>query len=94
MTDRQGGALPLDGNAEGGLLRELFAPDVTAAEVTCDGCGAVAAVGAVRVYGAAMGAVFRCAHCDAVVIRLTQTPAGLVLDMRGARRLFVASSEL
>ena len=94
MTDRQSGALPLDGNAEGGLLRELFAPDVTAAEVTCDGCGAVAAVGAVRVYGAAMGAVFRCAHCDAVVIRLTQTPAGLFLDMRGARRLFVAAPEL
>jgi Family of unknown function (DUF6510) len=65
-----------------------------AAEITCDGCGAVAAVGAIRVYGTAMGAVFRCTHCDTVVLRLTHTPAGLFLDMRGARRLFVASPEL
>ena len=82
----------LDGNAEGGLLSELFALDVTAAEITCGGCGAVAPVGAVRVYGVAMGAVFRCAHCDTVVLRLTHTPAGLYLDMRGAQRLFVAAS--
>jgi hypothetical protein len=81
----------LDGNAEGGLLSELFALDVTAAEITCGGCGAVAAIGAVRVYGAAMGAVFRCAHCDTVVLRLTHTPGGLYLDMRGAQRLFVAA---
>jgi hypothetical protein len=94
MDDGKTGAMPLDGNAEGGLLRELFAPEMTAAEITCDGCGAVAAVGAIRVYGTAMGAVFRCAHCDTVVLRLTHTPAGLFLDMRGARRLFVASPEL
>jgi hypothetical protein len=85
-------AMPLDGNAEGGLLSELFALDVTAAEITCGGCGAVAPVGAVRVYAAKMGAVFRCAHCDTVVLRLTHTPAGLFLDMRGAQRLFIAAA--
>jgi len=94
MDDGKNSAMPLDGNAEGGLLGELFAPEMTAAEITCDGCGAVAAVGAIHVYGTAMGAVFRCAHCDTVVMRLTHTPAGLFLDMRGARRLFVASPEL
>ncbi len=94
MNDQQNSAAPLDGNAEGGLLRELFAPEVTAAEITCDGCGAVAAVGAIRVFAAAMGAVFRCAHCDTVVLRVTHTPRGIFLDMRGARRLFVAASEL
>lgn len=87
------GAVPLDGNAEGGLLSELFALDVTAAEITCAGCGAVAAIGAIRVYAPAMGAVFRCAHCDTVVLRLTRTPAGLFLDMHGARRLFVAAPD-
>ena len=92
MIDQQDSAMPLDGNAEGGLLGELFTPDVTAAEITCGGCGAVAALGAVRVYAAAMGAVFRCAHCDTAMLRLTQTPAGLYLDMRGARRLFVAAA--
>ena len=35
-------AAPLDGNAKGGLLTELFALDLTAAEITCGGCGAVA----------------------------------------------------
>ena len=88
--DRQSD-VALDGNAAGGRLRELFALEVTAAEIVCDGCGAAAEVGAVRCYGGAMGAVLRCAHCDTVVLRLTHTPAGLWLDMRGARRLFVAA---
>jgi Family of unknown function (DUF6510) len=87
--DHHQDAIPLDGNATAGLLRELFAFDVTAAVVTCDGCGKVAQVGDVRVYGGRMGAIFRCAHCDTVVIRLTHTPAGLWLDMRGARGFFV-----
>jgi hypothetical protein len=67
----------------------LFALDVTAAEITCLGCDAVAAIGEIRVYAPTMGAVFRCAHCDTVVMRLTRTPAGC--SGRGARRLFVAA---
>ncbi|HTT46833.1 MAG TPA: DUF6510 family protein [Pseudolabrys sp.] len=86
--DRQS---PLDGNAAGGALRELFALDVTAAEIICDGCGAVAEIGAVPAYGGAMGAIVRCAHCDTVMLRLSHTPAGLWLDMRGTRRLFIAA---
>jgi Family of unknown function (DUF6510) len=84
-------SIPLDGNAAGGLLRELFALDVTAGNITCDGCGAVAAVGEVRYYAVAMGAVLRCTNCDTAMLRLTHTPAGLWLDMRGARTLFVAT---
>jgi len=38
-------AVPLDGNAAAALLRELFALDVTASEVTCGSCGIVALVG-------------------------------------------------
>jgi len=91
MADESQGAAPLDGNAAGGLLHELFALDVTAAEVICDGCGAVAEIGAVRAYGGAMGAILRCANCNTSIIRLTHTAAGLWLDMRGARRLFVAA---
>ncbi len=85
------GAMPIDGNAAGGLLCKVFAPDVTAAEITCAGCGAVAPVGAIRAYGGSMGAVLRCAYCDTVVLRLSHTPSGLRLDMRGTRTLFVAS---
>jgi hypothetical protein len=82
-------ASSLDGNAAGGRLHELFALDMTAAEIVCDGCGTIAEIGAVRDYGGAMGAILRCAHCDTVIMRLTHTPAGLWLDMRGTRRLFV-----
>jgi len=86
--DREG-AVPLDGNAAGGLLGELFALDVTVATLTCEGCGAAAPVGEVKVYGGPMGAIFRCRSCDAAVLRLARTPAGLWLDMRGARCLRV-----
>ncbi|HET9413014.1 MAG TPA: DUF6510 family protein [Pseudolabrys sp.] len=82
--------LTLDGNAAGGLLRELFAIDMTEAQITCGGCGAIAAIGAVRTYGGSMGAVLRCANCDTAMLCLTRTPAGVWLDMHGARRMFVA----
>ena len=45
--------LPLDGNAAGGLLCELFAFDMTAASITCDGCGSVSQVGELALYGGA-----------------------------------------
>jgi Family of unknown function (DUF6510) len=83
---------PLDGNAAAGLLSELFAFDVTTADVACAGCGVVAHVAQARVYGGTMGAILRCTHCDGVVIRLVRTPAGLWLDMQGARRLVVRAS--
>ena len=83
----------LDGNAAAGLLRELFALDVTVARFTCAGCGSAGELGAARVYGGTMGAIFRCTGCDGVVLRLVRTPAGLWLDMQGARRLVVPSGE-
>ncbi len=83
---------PLDGNAAGGLLRDLFAVDMTAAVVTCAGCGATEEIGEAKLYGAAMGAIFRCAHCDSVVMRLARTPVGLWLDMRGSLNVLVRPS--
>jgi Family of unknown function (DUF6510) len=84
---------PLDGNAAGGLLSELFAFDVTAASVICDGCETTGDIAQARVYGGAMGAMFRCAHCDNIVIRLVRTPRGFWLDMRGTRSFFVRPPE-
>jgi hypothetical protein len=83
-------AAPLDGNAAASLLSELFARDLTAAEIVCGGCGAAAALGAVRLYSGSMGAILRCVQCNTAMLRLTHTPDGLRLDMRGARTLFVA----
>jgi Family of unknown function (DUF6510) len=82
----------LDGNAAGGLLGELFAHDMTEAEMICASCDAQSPLGAVPTYGGSMGAILRCAHCDTVLLRLTQTPAGLWLDLRGTRRVFITAS--
>jgi hypothetical protein len=76
--------LALDGNAAAGLLGELFACEATSADITCGGCHVVAQVGAMRLYGGPMGAIFHTA-----VIRLVRLPTGLLLDMRGAASLFV-----
>lgn len=82
-------AQALDGNAAAGILRELFAFDVTMALITCAGCGAAGQLGEAKVYGGPMGTVLRCMRCESVVVRLARTPEGYWLDMQGARRLFV-----
>ncbi|AHG92264.1 hypothetical protein J421_4729 (plasmid) [Gemmatirosa kalamazoonensis] len=79
----------LDGNAAGGMLRELFARDVTAAAATCAGCGTAWSVGALLVYGHAMGTVMRCPGCDAVMLRLARTPGWLRADVSGIALLAV-----
>jgi hypothetical protein len=89
MDQDQADAPPLDGNAAAGLLRELFALDMTEANVTCEGCGTIAKIGAERLYGGTMGVILRCTHCNSVVIRLVRTPNGLWLDMRGTQRVVV-----
>ena len=74
----------LDGNAAGGPLREVFAADITTAEIQCDTCGAAGAVGALRYYAAPMGVVLRCTNCTAILLRAVRTPHGRWLEMRGA----------
>ena len=74
----------LDGNAAGGLLREAFAFDATAARTTCAGCARVAPIGELRLYAVEMGAILRCPSCNEAVVRMARTPRGLWLDLRGA----------
>lgn len=83
---------PLDGNAVAGMLSDFFVADMTTAVLTCDQCGASSEVGAIHVYGGAMGAILRCLHCDNAVLRFVQTPRGSTLDLRGARRLVVSGN--
>jgi len=70
-----------------GLLRELFAIDVTTADATCEGCGNVGAVAALLEYGHAMGVVLRCPQCGSAVLRVSHTSHGVWLDLTGARVL-------
>ena len=76
-------ALMLDGNAAASLLQRCFGTDVTASPVQCDGCGREGLLGDVRAYTQAPGLVLRCKHCDAVMLRVVETPEALYLDARG-----------
>src|ERR1700730_8871223 len=73
----------LDGNAIGGLLREIFTMEMTNAETTCASCGAVNAVGRVDVYLRAPGVVVRCPGCETVPRRIVQGPGRYWIDLRG-----------
>ena len=90
---REGTCSTLDGNAAGGLLREVFAFEVTAARATCAGCARVAPVAELRLYAVELGAVLRCPACDGAVVRVGRTPRGLWLDLRGAATVVVVSAE-
>ena len=82
--------LRLDGNAAAGLLSEVFGRDVTTAVGTCDSCGSAEPVGAVHVYLAA-GAVLRCPHCEAVVMKVVTDGERFWVDVRGLRALELTS---
>ena len=75
--------LVLDGNGAAGLLREVFAVEMTTASCTCAECGRVSAVGALHLYGGAMGSVLRCPSCEALVLCITSVPFGLFIELRG-----------
>ena len=78
----------LDGNAAGGVLREIFPFEMTLVRATCDSCGASGAVAAQAVYMHGMGAVVRCLECDNPLIRVARGSNGRYwLDLRGVRVL-------
>ena len=81
----------LDGNAVAGLLGEVFVGEITAAATKCDGCGGTSAVGALLAYVHAPGAVLRCAHCAAVMLRVVRDGDRCWLDLRGVRWLQLRS---
>jgi hypothetical protein len=84
-------ALRLDGNAAAGLLRQVFAMEVTTAVGTCGTCGAVNAVGAVHLYVSA-GHVLRCPTCDNVLMRVVEADDRLWVDLSGVRALELDST--
>ena len=88
---REGVCSTLDGNAAGGLLREVFAFETTAARTTCAGCSRVMQMGELRLYAVELGAILRCPSCDEVVVRIARTPRGLWLDLRGAAIVAVSA---
>jgi len=79
--------LVLEGNASAGLLQEIFAFEVTTAQIQCEVCGTTAAIGSLRLYAVPMGAILRCTNCKGIVMGAVNTPHGRWLDLTGARSL-------
>jgi len=82
--------MPLDGNAAAGLLRQLFAFDVTVARIACNGCESIHPLGELALYGQPMGSVLRCPHCKAVLIRVRAREPEYWLDMRGVQSMRIS----
>ena len=83
--------MKVDGNAIGGLLREIFTMEMTAAVTTCAGCGAVNALGRVDVYMQAPGVVVRCPECEQMLMLIVRGRGRYWVDLRGTRRLEFAA---
>ena len=83
-------ALMLDGNAVAGLLREVFALEMTASPAKCAHCGAVGALGTLLAFTQAPGVVLRCPACEQVVVRIVETADAIYLEARGAAYLRLA----
>ena len=79
----------LDGNAMGGLLRDVFGVEMTTARAVCARCGAAAQVAEVRVYLRAPGTVARCRSCDAVLMVLVEVRGMASVDLNGLADLRV-----
>ena len=79
--------LVLDGNAVAGSLHEIFGEDMTMSLTTCDRCGTGSRMAALRVFARGPGVVLRCPACEAVMVRIAQTPHGTFVDVRGVRQM-------
>ncbi len=63
--------------------RLTFAVEMTTASCTCASCRRVSAVGALYLYGGAIGSVLRCPSCEALVLCITSGPKGHFIELRG-----------
>jgi len=77
----------LDGNAIGGLLREVFGTEMTAAIGTCASCGRVGPVAETVVYLRAPGTVVRCRTCGNVLMVVAEVRGRRCVDLRGLAAL-------
>jgi hypothetical protein len=81
--------LMLDGNAVAGLLREVFAVEMTTAIGTCGTCGATEpGWGDSRLPRA--GIVLRCPHCHNALAKIVRAERRLWIAFQGIRALEIS----
>ncbi len=73
----------LDGNAIGGLLREVFGKEMTAAVGTCAGCGARRPVAEFVVYLRGPGTIARCRDCASLLMAIVTVRNLNCVDLTG-----------
>jgi hypothetical protein len=83
----------VDGNAAGGVLGQIFAFEMTTAQVICASCDNEWAIGAAAVYATAMGTIVRCPGCGAALIRVAHGPQRYWIDFSGTRMLQLLVTE-
>jgi hypothetical protein len=75
----------LDGNAAGGVLGQIFAFEMTMAQITCAGCGREGVMAQTDVFATAMGTIIRCPGCGDPMIRIAHGPQRYWIDFSGTR---------
>jgi ribosomal protein S27E len=78
---------PVDGNAIGGLLQEVFGTEMTTAASVCGSCGATRPVAELVVYLRAPGTVVRCRSCGSVLMVFVKTHERTCVDLLGLATL-------
>jgi hypothetical protein len=78
---------PVDGNAIGGLLQELFGTEMTSAPTVCGSCGAARQVAELVVYLRAPGTVVRCRSCESVLMVFVTVHDRTCVDLMGLAAL-------
>ena len=78
---------PVDGNAIGGLLIDVFGTEMTAASTTCAACGTSRPVAELVVYQRAPGTVVRCRTCGSVLMVLVRHADAIGVDLSGLASL-------
>jgi hypothetical protein len=77
----------LDGNAMGGLLREIFGVEMTTAVGTCVHCGATGMVAETAVYLRGPGAIMRCPVCAELLMVIVSRGDMRCVDLQGLESL-------
>ena len=86
--------LRLDGNAAAGMLRDVFAYDLSGARGACASCGAIAQMGGqhLYMYPLSPGAVLRCQTCESVLIVFVHSGGHYRFGMQGLKWLEIADA--
>ncbi len=77
----------LDGNAIGGMLRDVFGDEMTMAQAECGHCGGRGLLAECEVYLGGPGVVVRCRICHAIVMVLVEVREIVCIDLSGLSEL-------